>query len=191
MSQYVGQYVAHCDLCLRMKTQRRLPTGELTLPEQRWDTISMDFTVKLPESNGYDAVMVVVDTVSKRSHFIETTTTVSADSATNLYLRNVWKLHGLPRKVVSYRGPQFIARFTKELYCLLGIELASSTAYHPQTNRQTEWVNQELEQFLRFFVNERQDNWHALLPLAKFTYNNHIHSSMQHTPFLLDTGRDP
>src|SRR6266704_5376106 len=79
----------------------------------------------------------------------------------------------------------------KELHRLLGIETATSTAYHPQTDRQTERVNQELEQYLRIFVRERQDDWHALLPLAKFSYNNHIHSSTQQTPFLLDTGRHP
>ena len=79
----------------------------------------------------------------------------------------------------------------KELYRLLGIELASSTAYHPQTDGQTERVNQELEQFIRLFVNECQDNWNSLIPLAEFAYNNHVHSSTQQTPFFLDTGRHP
>jgi len=79
----------------------------------------------------------------------------------------------------------------KELYRLLGIETAPSTAYHPQTDGQTERVNQELEQFIQIFVGERQDDWYSLLPLAEFSYNNHDHSSTQHTPFLLDTGRHP
>jgi len=92
---------------------------------------------------------------------------------------------------VSYRGPQFVATFIKELYQLLEIEAATSTAYHPQTDRQTEQVNQELEQYLQIFVGERQDNWYTLLPLAEFSYNNHIHSSTQQTPFLLDTSRHP
>jgi hypothetical protein len=194
MSRYVGQYVLHCDLCLRTKAQRRLPVGELQplpIPEDRWDTISVDFISELPESGGYDSIMAVVDSVGKRAHFAETVTTVTAPGAANLYLRNVWKLHGLPRKVISDRGPQFVAEFMKELYRLLGIEAASSTAYHPQTDGQTERVNQELEQYLRVFVGERQDDWHALLPLAEFSYNNHVHSSTQHTPFLLDTGRHP
>jgi len=93
--------------------------------------------------------------------------------------------------VVSDRGPQFVAEFMKELYRLLGIELASSTAYHPQTDGQTEWVNQELEQYIQLFVNKRQDNWNSLIPLAEFAYNNHVHSSTQQTPFFLDTGRHP
>ena len=76
----------------------------------------------------------------------------------------------------------------QELYWLLGIKIGASTAYHPQTNRQTEQVNQELEQFIQLFVNECQDNWNSLLPLAEFAYNNHVHSSTQQTPFFLDTG---
>jgi hypothetical protein len=116
-----------------MKAQCHLPTGELQpLPvlEGRWETISVDFIVELPESGGYDAIMVVVDCTGKRSHFIETVTT----GAANLYLRNIWKLHGLPQKVISDCSPQFVVLFMKELCCLLGIEAASSTTYHPQTN---------------------------------------------------------
>jgi len=171
-----------------------MPVGELQplpIPEGRWDAISVDFIVELPESGGYDAIMVAVDSAGKRAHFIETVTTITAAGAANLYIRHVWKLHGLPRKVISDRGPQFVAEFMKELYRLLGIEVASSTAYHPQTDGQTERVNQELEQFIRIFVGERQDDWYPLLALAEFSYNNHVHSSTQHTPFLLDTGRHP
>jgi len=135
--------------------------------------------------------MVAIDSAGKHSHFVETVTTVTAAGAANLYLRNVWKLHGLPQKVMSNHGLQFIAAFMKELYRLLGIEAAMSTAYHPQTDGQTEWVNQELEQYLQIFIGERQDNWYTLLPLVEFSYNNHIHSSMQQTPFLLDTGQHP
>ncbi len=97
-----------------------------------------------------------------------------AAGSANLYLQHIWKLHGLPQKVISDRGPQFIAAFMKELFRLLGIEVASSTAYHPQTNGQTKRVNQELEQYLWLFVNEQQNDWHSLLPLADFSYNNHI-----------------
>jgi len=194
MLRYVGMYVSHCDLCLRTKIQCRLPTGELQplpIPEECWDVISVDFISELPESGGYDSIMVAVDSAGKHSHFVEMVTTVTAAGAANLYLRNIWKLHGLPRKVISDHRPQFVAAFMKELYRLLGIEAVTSTAYHPQTDGQTERVNQELEQYLRIFIGERQDDWYTLLPLAEFSYNNHIHSSMQQTPFLLDTGRHP
>lgn len=181
-------------MCLRTKPQRHPPSGELhplPIPEERWDTLSVDFVVELPESAGYDAVMTVVNSVSKRVHFIPTNTTVSAKGATRLFLHHVWKLHGLPNSVVSDRGPQFVAAFTKELYRLLGIKIAASTAWHPQSDGQTERVNQELDQYLRVFVNERQNDWHDLLPLAEFQHNNHIHASTQHSPFMLDTGRHP
>ena len=118
----------------------------------------MDFVVELPLSSGHDAVMTVVDLVLKQAHFIPTHTMVTAKGAVWLFLHQVWKLHSLPKCVVSDRGPQFVARFTRELYRLLGIKLASSTAWHLQTDGQTERVNQELDQYLRLFVNEQQDD---------------------------------
>jgi len=114
-----------------------------------------------------------------------------AEGVARLFLHQVWKLHRLPKCVVSDHGPQFIACFTKELYRLLGIKLASSTAWHPQTDGQTERVNQELDQYLRLFVNERQDDWYNLLPMAEFQHNNHVHSATQQPPFLLNTRRLP
>jgi len=147
--------------------------------------------VELPESSGHDAVMTVVDAVSKRVHFIPTHTTVTVEGAAWLFLHYVWKLHGLPKRVVSDHGPQFIALFTKELYRLLGIRISSFTAWHPQTDRQMECVNQELDQFLRLFINEWQDGWYDLLPIVEFQHNNHVHSTTQQPPFLLDTGQIP
>jgi len=151
----------------------------------------VDFVVELPLSSGHDAVMTVVDSVSKRAHFILTHTTVTAEGAARLFLHQVWKLHSLPKCVISDRGPQFVARFTRELYRLLGIKLASSTAWHPQTDGQTERVNQELDQYLWLFVNERQDNWYDLLSMAEFQHNNHVHSATQQPLFLLDTRHIP
>ena len=126
----------------------------LPIPEAWWDTISVDFIVEIPKSNGYDAVMNIVDSVSKCAHFISTNTTITALGAARLYLRHVWKDYGLPRQVMSDRGPQFIAEFTCELYWLLGIKLAATTAYHPQGDGQTKCVNQELEQYLQLFINK-------------------------------------
>jgi len=153
--------------------------------------LSVDFVVELPLSSGHDAVMTVVDSVSKRAHFIPTHTMVTVEGAARLFLYQVWKLHGLPKHIVLDRGPQFVACFTQELYRLLGIKLASFTAWHPQTDRQTERVNQELDQYLWLFVNERQDNWYNLLPMVEFQHNNYVHFATQQPPFLLDTGRVP
>jgi len=194
MSRYIGQYVSTCDLCLWTKPWRYSPVGKLqplSVPDAWWDTLSVDFVVELSESSGHDAVMTVVDAVSKRVYFIPTHTTVTVEGAARLFLYYVWKLHGLPKCVVSNCGPQFIALFTKELYRLLGIQISSSTAWHPQTDGQTERVNQELDQFLCLFVNERQDNWYDLLSIAEFQHNNHVHSATQQPPFLLDMGRIP
>jgi hypothetical protein len=104
MSRYIGKYLSTCDLCIQTKIQRHLSIGELhPLPvlDAAWDTISIDFFVELPESAGHDAVMVVVDSVIKRAHFIPALTTTSAAGAARLFVRYVWKDHGLPRKVVS------------------------------------------------------------------------------------------
>jgi len=161
MSRYVGRYVSTCDMCLWTKSFRRSPTGELhplPIPSAPWDTISIDLIVELPQSAGHDSIMVVVDSVTKRAHFVSTVTTISAAGATHLFLNHVWKHHSLPRRVVSDRGPQFVVEFTRELYRLLGIKLAATTAYHPQGDGQTEQVNQELEQYLQLFTNQRQDD---------------------------------
>ena len=151
MSRYIGKYVSTCDLCIQTKAQRHLLVGELhplPIPSGPWDTISVDFIVELPDSVGHDAIMVVVDSLTKRAHFIPTFTTLSAAGTARLFVRHVWKHHGLPCKVVSDRGPQFVVEFTQELYRMLGIRVAATTAYHPQGDGQTERVNQELEQYL-------------------------------------------
>jgi transposase InsO family protein len=129
--------------------------------------ISVDFIVELPESHGYDAIMCIVDSLTKCAHFIPTHTTMNTEETALLFLKEVWKHHGTPRAVVSDRGPQFVAAFTRELYKLLGIKLATLTAYHPQTDGQTERVNQELEGYLCIFTSRRQDDLDGLLPLGR------------------------
>jgi hypothetical protein len=133
--------------------------------------------------------MCVVDSLTKHTHFILTHTTINAEGTALLFFKEVWKHHGMPRVVLSDQGSQFMAGFMRELYKLLGIKLATSTAYHPQTDGQTEHINQELKGYLLIFTSRRQDNWDNLLPLGEFSHNNHIHSSTQQTPFMLDTGR--
>jgi len=120
--------------------------------------LSVDFVIELPLSSGHDAVITVVDSVSKRAHFIPMHMMVTVEEAARLFLHQVWKLHGLPKYIILDCRLQFIVHFTRELYRLLGIKLASSTAWHPQTDRQMEHVNQELDQYLWLFVNEWKDN---------------------------------
>jgi len=151
----------------------------------------VDFVVELPFSSGHDTVMTVVDSVSKRVYFIPTYTTVTVEGAARLFLHQVWKLHSLPKCIISDCRLQFIACFTRKLYRLLGIKLAFSIAWYPQTDGQMERVNQELDQYLRLFVNERQNDWYDLLPMVEFQHNNHIYFTTQQPLFLLNTRQLP
>ena len=187
MSRYIGKYVSTRDMCLHTKMIKQPPTGELhplPIPNTPWDTISVDFIMELPESNRQDSIMVVVDSVTKHSHFVSKVTTLSSIGAAQLYIRHVWKHHRLPKRVVSDRGLQFVAEFTREIYRLLGIKLAATMAYHPQGDGETERVNQELEQFLRLFINQRQDDWDDLLLFVEFgtrPFPLRIHKQIQGT----------
>jgi transposase InsO family protein len=116
--------------------------------------ISVDFIVELPESHKYDAIMCIVNSLTKHAHVIPTQTTINAEGTALLFLKEVWKHHGTPRVVVSDRGPQFVTAFTRELYKLLGIKLVMSTAYHPHTDGQMEHVNQVLEGCLHIFTSQ-------------------------------------
>ena len=127
--------------------------------------------------------MVVVDSVGKRAHFMETVTTITAAGAANLYLRHVWKHHGLPRSITTDRGPQFAAQVMQEINKVLGINTKLSTSFHPQTDGQTEVVNREVGKFLRIFCFEKQDQWADWLAIAQFSINNKNHTSMKKTPF--------
>ena len=190
MSRYIRQYISTCDLCLRTKLIRQALVGKLhplRILDLRWNTLSVDFIMELSLSSRHNVMMTVADSVSKQAYFILMHTTVTVEGAARLFLHQVWKLHGLLKCVVLDHRPQFIACFTRELYCLLEIKLVSSTTWHPQTNGQMERINQELDQYLQLFVNEWQDDWYDLLPMAEFQYNNHVHTTTQQFPFLLNT----
>jgi len=151
----------------------------------------VDFITKLLVSKGHDSILVVCDRFSKMSHFVVTTEKMMAEGLVRLFRDNVWKLHRLPESVISDRGPQFAARMTKELNKMLGIEMKLSTAYHPETDRQTERTNQELEQYLRMYVNHRQNNWAEWLATAEFAFNNKVHTAMRSSLFQVNYGREP
>jgi hypothetical protein len=190
----VSNYVRTCPTCQQTKVYPSKPHGRLQpIPPSSipWEEITADLIVALPESNGYDSILVVVDRFTKRSHFIATTSRLAAEGEAQLFYREIWKHHGYPKKIITDRGAQFAAKYTVELNRLLGIQTALSTAYHPQTDGQTERVNQELELYLRLYTNYMQNDWYDWLPSAEFAYNNRIHSSTKHTPFFLEYGRHP
>jgi len=161
------------------------------IPEKPWSHILADFITKLPLVQGYDTILVVCDCFSKMAHFIATTEKTSAEGLTKLFWDHVWKLHGLPESIISDKRVQFAAGIMKELNNLLGIQTKLSTAYHPQTDRQTERINQELEQYLRVFIDHRQEQWPDWLGMVEFVYNNKIHVATKTSPFKANYSQDP
>jgi len=161
------------------------------IPEKPWSHISADFITKLPLAQGYDAILVVCDCFSKIAHFIATTERTSAEGLAKLFRDHVWKLHGLPESVISGRGVQFAVGIMRELNNLLGIQMKLSMAYHSQTDGQIERTNQELEQYLRVFINHRQEQWPDWLGMVEFAYNNKIHMATRTSPFKVNYGQDP
>jgi len=189
-----GRYVNRCNTCQRYKNRSEAPAGKLmpnTILEKPWSHILADFITKLPLAQGYDAILVVCDRFSKMVHFIATMEKMSAEGLAKLFWDHVWKLHGLPESIISDRGVQFVAGMMKELNNLLGIQIKLLIAYHPQTDRQTERINQELEQYLRVFINHRQEQWPDWLGTAEFTYNNKVHAATKTLPFKANYGQDP
>jgi len=126
-----------------------------SIPEKHWMHILANFTTKLLLAQGYDLILVVVNRLTKMVHFISTTEKTLAEGLARLFRDNVWKLHGLPESIISDRGPQFVAGLMRELNEMLEIKSKLLTVFHPQTDRQTKRVNQELEQYLRMFVDHR------------------------------------
>ena len=159
-----------------------------SIPERPWTYISVDFITKLLLAQGYDSILVVVNRLTKIVHFIPTTEKMSAKGLARLFRDNVWKLHGLPESIISDRGPQFAAGLMRELNRMLGIRSKLSMAFHSQTNGQMERVNQELEQYLRMFIDHRQEQWPEWLGTAEFAYNNKVHSSTKTLPFKANYG---
>ena len=190
MSRKVKQYIKGCDACQRNKNRMQASAGKLmpnSIPEKPWSHISADFITKLPLAQGYDSVLVVVDRLTKMAHFIPTTEKTTAGGLARLFRDNVWKLHSLPESIISDRGPQFAAEVMRELNAMLGINSKLLTVFHPQIDRQTERMNQELEQYLRMFIDHRQEQWLECLGTAEFAYNNKVQISTKVSPFKVNS----
>ena len=193
MYTFVRNYVTECAVC----QQNKVNTHPMTLPltpiksngGRPFSMITMDFITDLPISHGYDSILVVVDYgLTKGVVLIPCTKTFRALETADTLLRNVYQRFGLPDILISDRGPQFASRTFREMGKLLGIELRMSMAYHLQTDGQTEWLNQELETYLRIYCGNRPTEWEPLILVLEFAHNNWTHETTKQTPFFLMEG---
>lgn len=194
MWKTVKNFVLSCDTCSRSKNPRHRPYGllqPLPVPEKPWSSVSMDFITDLPMSNKFDSICVLVDRFSKMAHFVPCRKTITGEETAKLFIDNIYRFHGLPEDIVSDRGPQFVSKFWQALFEILQVKIKLSSAFHPQTDGQTERVNQVLEQYLRCNINYQQNDWTSLIPLAEFAYNNSTHASTHQTPFYINYGYHP
>jgi hypothetical protein len=187
MKNDVAEYIARCMECQKVKVEHRHPAGllqPLPIPEWKWDVVTIDFITKLPKTpKQHDAIMVVVDKLTKAAHFIPIKTTHKAANIADIYMKEVARLHGVPKAIVSDRDPKFASNFWKGLFKGFGTNLNMSTAYHPQTDGQTERVNQVIEDMLRMYVMDQPSKWEDYLHLVEFAYNNGHHASLKMSPF--------
>ena len=194
LRSFVNEYCRTCTVCARAKVPRHKPYGllkPLPIPERPWSSISMDLIEQLPPSSSFTSILVIVDRLTKMSLFIPTFNEVTSEDLAKLYLQHVFSKHGVPSDIISDRGSEFTSNFWKSLGTLLSMKLNFSTAFHPQTDGQTERTNQTLEQYLRIYCDYQQDDWSDLLPLAEFAYNNSVHESTNTTPFFANYGYHP
>ncbi|XP_065636169.1 uncharacterized protein LOC136070305 [Quercus suber] len=186
MKQDLKDYIKCCDICQRIKHETSRPAGllqPLAIPHTPWTSISMDFVEGLPKSQKQEVVLVVVDRLTKFVHFIPLSYPYTTAKVASLFMQHIFKLHGMPTSIVSDRDPIFTSKFWEELFRLQGVELAMSSAYHPQSDGQTEVVNKSLEQFLRAFAGDKPKQWVEWLPLAEFWFNTNYHTATKLTPF--------
>jgi hypothetical protein len=197
MRQEIRDYVGGCADCQRNKVNTQARKAPLTpiFPQPEalpFETVAMDFIVKLPLSSGFDSILTITDhDCTKAALFIPCNKTITAEGVAELYLQHVFKRFGLPRKIISNRDPRLAGKFAKALCAALGITQNMSTAFHPRTDGQSECTNQWLEQYLRFYVNTKQSNWAQLLSIAEFAHNSWRNESTGQLPFDLLMGYHP
>ncbi|GJU23265.1 putative reverse transcriptase domain-containing protein [Tanacetum coccineum] len=193
MKAIIAKYVGKCLTCSRVKAECQKPSGLLVqpkIPMWKWERITMDFITKLPKtSNEHDTIWVIVDRLTKFAHFIPTRETDSMETLTKLYIKEIVSRHGVSISIISDHDSHFTSRFWQSLQSALGTQLDMSTAYHPETDRQSERTIQTLEDMLRACVIDFGKGWERHLPLVEFSYNNSYHASIKAAPFEALYGR--
>jgi transposase InsO family protein len=193
--QSVKRFVQACQACQRQYAPsapallRPLPVAD-----GPWTSVSLDFKGPLPtcirQGRPYRFILTIVDRFTKRKHFVPMSR-ITASMTADAFITHIWKLHGLPNEIISDRGRQFDNELWNQMMARLGVERKLSSAFHPQSNGQAESANKQIQRYLAFYVNEQQDNWVDLLPLAEFCINDTLSSSLGMTPFEADLGRRP
>lgn len=200
MKNKISEVIKKCDICKKTKDERHRPYGTLQplpVPERNWHTVTFDHITDLPKSKDpltgkqFDSIFVVVDKLSKQAYFLPHEKAHTAENLAHLYMRYVFAEHGIPKEIISDRGSTFASKFWQELMAKLGTHHKLSTAYHPQTDGQTERMNQVIEAYLRCYINLQQDNWVEMLPQAQLQYNSSVTESTGVTPFYANYGFTP
>ena len=195
MAAEVHTYAQGCEVCQRNSGSQSQKCGKLVplpIPGDEWDFVTADRITHLPETDkGHTAILVVMDKLTKMVHFAPCRDDDNAERMAELFVENVYKLHGSPLEVLTDRGTEFCNKFADAVLKIVGTLHHKTTAYHPQSNGQTERMNRVLEDMLRHYVNPRQTNWDTLLPVLEFAVNNTWQESIGNTPFFLNYGRHP
>ncbi len=203
MGEDILSFMRSCDSHQRNKIRGGKPAGllqPLQNPEEQWSSVSFDFVMQLPKTEkGHDGILVVVDRLKKMTGFVPTTTQVGAKETSELFLKEVFRSFGMPKELITDRDPRFTGKkkknftlkFFPELCRLLGVKQCMSTAYHPQSDGQTERMNRILDDMLRHYVNPRGTDWDEFLPAVEFAVNNAWQESVRAMPFFLNYGGRP
>jgi transposase InsO family protein len=194
MRTLINEYINSCDACQRNKAVHHRKYGllqSLPVPTGPWRSISMDHITDLPRSAGFNGILVIADRLTKQAHFIRAKNTDDSRTLAKQYLENIFRLHGLPTDIVSDRGTTFTSAWWKEFLSMLNVKPNLSTAFHPESDGQTERIHQTLQLHLRTFCDFLQNDWADLLPLAEFAYNSVHHSSIGMSPFYANYGYHP